>query len=246
MLISGKSDIGLVREHNEDCIYYGENANHDQIAIVCDGIGGSNAGDIASSMGVSIIKSAFLKKPKYDTAKSNYEWLIDTVECANKSIYQEAQSNEKYNGMGTTLVGALIVDNYTYLFHLGDSRAYGLYQNKLELLTQDHNLAADLIKAGEINEKEASKHPRGALLTNALGIWNEAKVEINKINNNYKYLLLCSDGLHGYVNENNIKTILLCSEDDETKVNQLISQSKIAGGFDNVSVILIHGGDDSE
>lgn len=239
MEVVGKSDIGLVRKQNQDSIYYGRNESGEILAIVCDGIGGGNAGDIASSIGVSVLKAAFENKHTND----HKLWIKESVDCANEAILKEAKNADEYEGMGTTLVGVLVTNELTYLFHLGDSRVYMLKNDKLSLLTQDHNLASDLLKAGEINEEEASNHPKGALLTNALGIWEHANVEINCIKNDYQLLLICSDGLHGYVAKDDIYHVLMSSDDLTTKVDKLINQSKLAGGFDNISIILIAGGD---
>ena len=238
----GMSDIGLVRETNQDSFFYGQNEQNELLAVVCDGIGGGKAGDVASQMAISIFEKQFHCKQYFQDDFKNKEWINTIVTQANDAIYEDSLTSRKKIGMGTTLVGAYINDDSTLLFHMGDSRVYAIYGDEMVCLTEDHNLAADLIKSGEISEEEAIHHPKGKALTNALGIWSQFHVDINKIKQDYDYLLLCSDGLHGYVQESIMKNVILnVALTSEEKVKALIDASLQTGGFDNITVILIEG-----
>ena len=137
------------------------------------------------------------------------------------------------------MVGILHCPNATYVFNVGDSRTYGLYEDDFLCLTEDHSYVADLLKRGEVSEEEAKHHPNRNVLTNALGIWDSVKVDINKVKEDYKMLLVCSDGLHGYVSEELIRHIMESDCALQAKVDLLIQAALDAGGYDNVSVILV-------
>lgn len=242
MKYCGLSDIGLIRETNQDSFYCSYNEKQEFLAIVCDGIGGGKAGDIASKIACEVFVEMFEKKKIFSSDKKNKEWIEEVIRKANNDVYESSLTSRTRHGMGTTLVGVLITKKATYVFHLGDSRVYGIYEKELICFTEDHNLAADLIKSGELSEKDALLHPRGKALTNALGIWSQYKVDINKIRTGYKYLLVCSDGLHGYINEKVIQSELIEANNVEEKAKRYIELSKQSGGFDNVTVIVIEVG----
>ncbi|NBK96903.1 MAG: serine/threonine-protein phosphatase [Erysipelotrichia bacterium] len=244
----GLTNIGLLRESNQDTFFSTYNKNNEFMAVVCDGIGGGKAGDVASQIAATFIEEAFLNKPVFNSESEHRDWTLETIRQANEKIYQDSLTSRKKHGMGTTLVGVLIVEDETYVFHMGDSRIYGFYDDII-CLTEDHNLAADLIKSGELSEEDALRHPKGKALTNALGIWSQYRVDINKIKKGHRYLLLCSDGLHGYVSESVIKQVV---EDNvlsvEEKAQALVSAALKTGGYDNITVIVIDkiGGNNNE
>lgn len=235
----GASDVGLHRKQNQDSFATVENAVGDILAVVCDGIGGGLAGDVASRMAVTHLKERFLKDfNTYEDAEVK-RWLTTIIQEANDLIFMQSAKSVKQKGMGTTCVGILYTRTSTYIFNVGDSRIYGIYQEDFLCLTEDHSFVGDLLKAGEITEEEAKHHPNRNMLTNALGIWDYVKIDINKIRNDYDVLLICSDGLHGYVNDEAIRVMLKSTKEIRNKVHDLIELSKCAGGFDNVSVILL-------
>lgn len=238
MNIYGLTDTGLIRKENQDSYYY-KSREKEHFAIVCDGIGGGNAGDVASKIACDSLARSFDEKHTQNSDKENKQWIIDAVKKANDEIFAKSTKSMELKGMGTTLAGVLITSESTIVFHCGDSRIYAMYDHELISLSEDHNLAADLIKSGELTPKEAATHPKGNMLTNALGIWNDVRVEINKIKTNYEMLLVCSDGLHGFVSDIIIEDILSKKIAIEEKAKFLINASNKAGGFDNVSVIVI-------
>jgi len=237
MKIYGKSDIGLIRKENQDTIYYSTNKNNESFIIVCDGIGGGNAGDVASFLAKQSLEQSFINKEIYESDKENTTWIKKSISKANDLIFTQSTSSYEYKGMGTTVAGVLITKQSTFIFHCGDSRVYARY-DELISLTEDHNFASELVDSGEMSASEASRHPRGGMLTRALGIWNHVEPTINKIKNNYKFLLVSSDGLHGFVSSTIISNILDQNCSIEEKVDDLIDASIKAGGFDNISVVL--------
>ena len=238
MKISGYSDRGLVREKNEDSFGYAVKEDGTILALLCDGIGGNNAGEVASKNAVDIILNEFKKSSDLHNSSVASNWITKVIQDCNDRLYQIASSKKQYLGMGTTLVGVLIYKDMTLIINVGDSRVYGLF-DKLVCLTKDHNLLEELIHSGQISEAEAISSNRKHILTNALGVYNKVKVDIGLVNNDYDCLLLCSDGLHGYVNENVIYDVLKKNKTIEEKVELLIQASLIEGGYDNTTVVLI-------
>lgn len=235
----GASDIGLLRKMNQDSYAIVENEQQEVLAVVCDGIGGGPAGEVASRMAVEHLQACFLKQTAFGDDQEVNRWLKQTIQEANDLIFMQSANSLDQKGMGTTCVGVLKTRKDTYIFNIGDSRIYGIYADDFICLTEDHSLVCDLLKAGEISEEEAKTHPNRNMLTNALGIWNNVKIDINKIRSDYQTLLICSDGLHGYVDEKDIIEVLQSKESLASQVAKLIDLSKLAGGYDNVSVILL-------
>lgn len=235
----GETHVGLRRENNQDSFCIMENGEQAILALVCDGIGGGNAGDIASRLCVDHMKERFLAAKELDSDLEVKNWLKEMIQEANDLVFAKASNHQEYRGMGTTIVGVLKVKERSYIFNAGDSRTYGLYQDDFLCLTEDHSYVADLIKRGEVTLEEASKHPNRNMLTNALGIWNTMRIDINKIKEDYQSLLICSDGLHGYVKEEAIQKVLRSKHSVNEKVHQLIQMALDAGGYDNVTVIVL-------
>lgn len=234
----GKSHIGLKRKQNQDSFCLIENGSM-IMAIVCDGIGGGNAGEVASTLATAHMKASFLEVQEFTDEKSITDWLMKTIQESNDIIFSQSIKHEDQKGMGTTLVGVIQCIENSYVFNVGDSRTYGLYDDDFQCLTQDHSFIASLLKSGDLSEEEAKTHPNRNVLTNALGIWDHIKIDINKIKNAYRALLICSDGLHGYVHEQEIEATLRSEKSVEQKVDDLIQNALQAGGYDNVSVIIL-------
>ena len=158
----------------------------------------------------------------------------------NDQIFTAAMRNESKRGMGTTCVGILCSNERTFVFNVGDSRVYALYADSFLAMTEDHSYIADLLKNGTITLEEAKVHPGRNMLTNALGVWDHVKIDIHKIREDYELLLVCSDGLHGYVSEDTIKAVLQSrSHTLKEKVELLIQLANDMGGYDNVSAVLV-------
>lgn len=241
MKISASTHPGLIRDNNQDAYGYYSN-EWGEIVVVCDGIGGSNAGDVASKMASELLIEAF-KQQNFDHY-NDYQvkhWLDEVMKSINDKIFAESLNDEKLYGMGTTLVGYLKLVNGDYVFHAGDSRIYALYQEDFICLSEDHTLIADMLKKGEIEPKEAINHPKRHVLTNAIGIWDQFTLDIKKIKADYDYLLLCSDGLHGYVSDTMIKEVMQSSLNIEDKNRNLLTKALKAGGYDNITIVIVEG-----
>ena len=236
----GASDIGLKREQNEDHIYYAYNEAHYFLGLVCDGIGGQNAGDVASKIAVDIFKHAFQHADALHDDESVRKWLKKQIQTANDEIFAIASGSYEYKGMGTTISGVLITSKESaYLFNAGDSRVDGLY-DQLVLLSEDHSFVNDLIKRGEISEEDALTHPKRNMLTNALGIWDDVKMDLNRINPAYRALMITSDGVHDYVPLAIMQDVVADGHlGTKEKVERLIALANRAGGYDNSSVVLV-------
>lgn len=234
----GKSDRGRIRETNQDqftilrekdCLF----------AIVCDGIGGHVGGGKASKTVISYIKKHFKEHPSFDDVDAVESYLIQFIKETNKYLYLQSIKNIQFKGMGTTLVGLLITPLATFLVNVGDSRGYGVKDNQLVLLSEDHSYVNELIKLGKIDENQAKVHPYRNMLTNAIGIAEHVKVDVSVISDHYSSYLLCSDGLHGYVEHNEILNTLLLNQSTTKKVEMLIKQANAVGGFDNVTIVYV-------
>ena len=236
----GSTDIGNVRQENEDDFFYLENDRGDCIAVVCDGIGGSAAGEVASHIAVHTIRDAFIQSPVLDHDYEVDEWIQTTFNKANDAIYYKAQHNKNERGMGTTCVGFLMTKKSAYIFNVGDSRVYADYAEGLIQMSEDHNVVSRLLRKGEITKEEARWHKQKNTLTNALGVWHVFQIDLHKIENTFQYILLSSDGLHGYVSHKDIQNIV---EDPqmslEEKTKALISKANRAGGYDNCTVVIV-------
>lgn len=232
----GVSDKGLLRKINQDC-YKIVSQCDDILAVVCDGIGGNKAGEVASVLASEVLCNYF---------KNNYmkdkivEWYNNAIQIVNAAVLQKSSTVKEYEGMGTTLVSALITDEKTYVANIGDSRCYIMTnEEELKQITDDHTVLNELVLKKGIDYSIASQFVGKNVISRAIGIEENIKADIYELNNcDYKMLLLCSDGLHGYVDENTIRNILNDNANLEIKCQKLVDEANGKGGFDNVTVVL--------
>ena len=242
----GLSDVGKLREHNEDTIGIDNDIG---LFILADGMGGYNAGEVASGLAVKTIMSLVKEAYEYQNLslgdkESNLSRpgivLRDAISRANKIIFQTAQNQPNYEGMGTTVVACLFRDNQVSVAHVGDSRLYILRDKVLDQVTLDHSLLQELMDRGFYSEDESIYAASKNYVTRALGIENQVDIEIHEypVKPGDRFLL-CSDGLSDMIDNEAIKTTLSASELTlEAITQQLISLSNENGGRDNISVIL--------
>ena len=190
-------------------------------------------------LAVMHLHDKFLAAAPFTSEPAIIDWLNKSINEANDIIFASASRSVKQRGMGTTCVGVLRSNERTFVFNVGDSRVYALYQDSFLAMTEDHSYIADLLKSGSITLEEAKVHPARNMLTNALGVWDHVKIDINKIREDYQALIICSDGLHGYVSEETIRMVLDSDRDAKAKAELLINLANDMGGYDNVTVILI-------
>lgn len=235
MYIKCKTDKGEVRDNNQDYIVTLIGKRY-LLLIVADGMGGHNAGEVASKMAAQIIRDfVFNKFDSYDNVE---ELLKDAIEISNSSVYHESIKDNSLSGMGTTATCCLICDDRLFLGHVGDSRAYLINKVGIVKITQDHSYVQHLIDNGSITENEALSHPQRNIITRAIGTEECIKVDTKSMDiNNGDIILLCSDGLTNYINNDEIFNIV--SEDIDNAVDTLVELAKQRGGNDNISVIIV-------
>jgi serine/threonine protein phosphatase PrpC len=234
------TDAGCVRPNNEDYLGYFQTQNG-HLFVVCDGMGGHNAGEKASQLSVEVFKNFFTEKYYH----SPQEALYEAARTANRVVYETSQKYAEFSGMGTTLVATLIRENAVFYVHIGDSRLYYYEQETqtLHRLTKDHSFVQELVDRGIITEAEAEHHPRKNEIKRAIGVQPDVEPEVcqyplQPADNDF--MLLCSDGLNSMISDEQIKTIIT---DKSLKIIQkaqkLIEAAKNAGGYDNITVQLL-------
>ncbi|HEY0826510.1 MAG TPA: Stp1/IreP family PP2C-type Ser/Thr phosphatase [Bacilli bacterium] len=235
-----RTDIGRIRVVNEDRVLVDNNLNGFTFAIVADGMGGHKAGDVASQMAIELIHQELQLLQAGMSAEECMDKMKTAVSKANESIYASAVNQEQYYGMGTTVVIVLVSAEGLIVAHIGDSRVYKWNGEHISQLTEDHSLVNELLKSGQISRDEANHHPRRNVLTRALGTEEVTDLEIQHLHwEPNDVLLLCSDGLSGFVDKDQMIEILRTNHNLEWKVNRLVDRALETGGDDNITVILL-------
>ena len=241
MIICVSSDVGKVREINQDSYFYCDN-NQLPIFVVADGMGGHNAGEIASNLAIQVIKEAYNRDREKIVQKTLElpRFINETLKEANEKVFIESKKQDGCQGMGTTITMGFIYEREVFVGHIGDSRAYLLRNEELLQLTQDHSLVAELVRNGSISREEAQKHPQKNIITRALGTDISVNIDIlSRELEDKDIILLCTDGLTNMVSENRIREILLTCKDLENGCRSLIDTANALGGFDNSTVMII-------
>lgn len=234
---SCKTDVGKVRMTNEDQVAATVNAKGDVFLIVCDGMGGQNKGELASSMAVSHLIDDF-NSSRFLSAMHVQIWLNRKIRAVNKEINTEARRNPLYRGMGTTLTAVVIYHDVMVIAQIGDSRLYQLNGTTLEQVSVDQTYVGYLYRTGQIKKEDMETHPRRHMLMNALGTYPSIEIDLKVKPYNNQTLLLCSDGLYNNVSETTIASVLKGADSPEEKVNELISIANTNGGSDNIGIVI--------
>ena len=236
---SYKTDIGKVRVSNEDQAVALTNASGNVLLVVCDGMGGQNKGDLASSLAINTVIASFKNKKGFLNRQFAMLWVGRAIREANRCIYNQSQNNPAYRGMGTTITLLLIIKDVAILGHVGDSRCYFL-RNRRELtqMSEDQTYVAYLLRTKQITPQEALTHPKRHVLMNALGIYPSASIEIKSFPYMGETVLLCSDGLYNNVSTDDIASVLRGDDFVDQKVNELIAIGNKNGGSDNIAVVI--------
>lgn len=222
-----RTDIGCLRDHNEDSLVVTP-----PLFAVADGMGGHAAGEVASEIAVRVL-------PELAPEHPDGEALGRAIEEANRAVIQAAREGRGRQGMGTTMTAAMLEGERLVIAQVGDSRAYLLHQGKLQQLTRDHSLMADMIEAGQLTPEEARTHPQRSVITRALGSDAHLHPDIYEINvETGDRLLICSDGLSGMIFDDQIENTLRRVQDPQRCASQLVNEAIAAGGHDNVTVIV--------
>lgn len=238
MAMAALSDRGKVRPINEDsfCLPNGQM----YLALVADGMGGHQAGEVASDMATSILSELAAKRGGKDiSVKTAVSW----VRKANAAIYASAQANPAQRGMGTTLTFLYFMHQRVMLGHVGDSRCYRLRDGQLAQLSTDHSLVQELVRSGTITQEEARNHPYKNIITRALGADEQVQVDAHDLQlSRSDVFLLCSDGLTDYLTDEELQDILLEQETDlQQKARKMVDIALERGGRDNITVLLLDG-----
>ena len=230
------TDVGKVRDHNEDSVIILKNHNDEVLMAVADGMGGHRAGEIASSIAISYLAKHFQESFYNLTKEEAIIWINDSVSNINSQIFKYEESNPESVGMGTTLVLALYTKDYLLFGNIGDSSGYLIKNKKLHKVTVDHSLVNLLVEAGELTEQEAKDHPRKNVLMKALGASLDVEADIFDCDTEISGILLASDGLTNMLDTCKIESVINNSQEIEEKIVSLIQRANNLGGTDNISV----------
>lgn len=231
---AARSDVGRARDRNEDAYYGG-----DHVFAVADGLGGHNAGDVASRLAIGPIASLDRRIEQVPDDRVA-DALTDAVLEANRAVYKRAQDDAKVRGMGTTLTVVAVGDGSAHLAHVGDSRCYLMRDGAFSQLSSDHTLVARMVQEGKLTPEQAEVHPQRSILTRALGA--EAEVDVDSLELTLvpgDRLLLCSDGLSSVIAEQRIRELVGGTSDLDEACKNLIDEANAHGGPDNITVVVV-------
>lgn len=233
------TDIGQKRSNNQDYVNKYDNKAGITLLLLADGMGGHRAGNIASEMTVTDLGRAWVNTDLTDLTQIR-DWLIEVIESENQKICDLGQQDD-YKGMGTTIEAVAIVGQTVLYAHLGDSRI-GLVRNQTyTLLTNDHSLVNELVRAGQITPEEAANHPQKNIITQSIGQQKPVELDLGiQTLEPGDYLVVNSDGLTNMISDQNIVDVLTQDMDLNDKAKLLISLANEAGGLDNITVALLH------
>lgn len=235
MDFGAKTNIGT-RKTNQDYFYKSDII---PLFIIADGMGGHNAGEIASKMSTEIIAKYIEEKYNNDLDEDDIKSIIlKSIEMANIEVYDKSCSEEKYNGMGTTISLAVLHNKKLFIGHVGDSRVYIIRDGEIDKITEDHSLVAELFKQGSITREEARNHPQKNIITRAVGtdITINADLYEKDLNKN-DIIVIATDGLTNIVSEKEIKDNILCEKDLDECSQELVLLAKNMGGQDNITIM---------
>ncbi len=236
--IAARSDLGKIRDNNEDCLAFDVRLG---IAVLADGMGGPNAGEVASAVAIETVMQHVVEhsdRLRSDAAATLREALM----LANRRVHALAESRREYDGMGTTIVAGMVHAGSFFAAHVGDSRAYRFRHGELARLTADHSLVQQLVAQGILSSAEARLAPNRNIVTRAIGIEIDVECDLTEVDARAGDLfLLCSDGLTDMIDDASIARLCALEADGDVAAlaDALIEAALSAGGFDNVSVIVL-------
>ncbi len=242
MNLFGLTDIGSVRKENQDSYAIRVLDEQAAVAVVCDGMGGAQAGNVASAIAVEAFASAMEDKLKNhipDDPAVREELLAEVCQKANAMVYELAASTPEYQGMGTTLVAALILPDEIHVVNVGDSRCYLFSGEASHQITQDHSLVQVLVDRGELTPEQARIHPKKNLITRALGVEEDVAADFYRVS--YKqgdWLMLCSDGLTNVLSDDILRENVCHAVHPEECCKHLLAMTLERGAPDNVTAVL--------
>lgn len=236
MKISSATSVGKIRAVNEDSFFVSEIGTHGAtLAVVADGMGGHNAGEVASAETVNTLKDLIV-----ETNVPIKELLLQAIQCANNSVYKMSKKTPTLHGMGTTVTACVIKGDKVTAAQVGDSRLYLIRDAEITQITKDHSLVEMLLESGEITKEDAKHHPQKNVITRAIGTESSVEADIYEFSlKKDDILLLCSDGLVNMVEDEKILSLITKSDDFDALSDVLVKEAETAGGHDNITVVLI-------
>lgn len=239
MEIYSKIDKGVIRHSNQDAFFAGEISQDTTFAVVCDGMGGAKAGNVASETAVKTISEYIIKSYRNNMSVDDIiKMLKNAITSANIEIYDLSKANEHLSGMGTTVVAAVVREGNAVIANVGDSRIY-LVNDKLTQLTIDHSIVQTLIESGKITVEDAKVHPRKNVITRALGAESEVAIDVAEYNlSKGETLLLCTDGLTNFATEKDILNTFKQNNISDVS-EKLVDLANQGGGGDNITVVTL-------
>lgn len=221
------TDIGLVRDHNEDALL-----SEPPLFVVADGMGGHLGGEVASAIAIDTLSKRF--------AERGAEAVTEAVREANEAIIERGRADASVAGLGTTITAAVLTGSTLHIDHVGDSRAYLWREDELALLTHDHTLVGEMVREGSLSEEQARVHPRRSILVRALGIDPDVEVDLVDLPlQDGDRLLLCSDGLNSMISDGLIAELCAKGATPAETCALLVEAARSAGGADNITVLIV-------
>ena len=235
------TDKGIVRRQNQDAYFaYCNDDKKFALLLVCDGMGGAKAGNIASETATEVFMNTVKEGYAEDHSCAELENLMQkAILAANETVYEMSLASDEYSGMGTTLVAAIITRDHAVVLNVGDSRAYHIAEREIKQITKDHSFVEDLIDRGDISREEAQHHPNKNLITRALGTCPEIACDIFSVDmHSGEYLLLCTDGLTNELEDYEILYEVNHAQSLEECCEKLLQITIARGAPDNVTIVL--------
>ncbi|SEH71945.1 protein phosphatase [Halobacillus karajensis] len=236
-----QTDQGKVRVHNEDAGGVFHNDAGQTLAIVADGMGGHQAGDVASQMTTSHLHTKWQEIEKIETPDDAEKWIKETVLAANNEIKTYANEHDECAGMGTTVVVALCTEQFATIGHIGDSRCYFANAYGFNAITEDHSLVNELVRSGQITEEQAEHHPRKNVLLKAIGTEYDLTADVKTLEfEEDDRLLLCTDGLTNKVTDEELRELQNHQGDWADFTQKMVDLANERGGEDNITLAVVH------
>ena len=235
------TDKGIVRRQNQDTYFsFCDNSNGTAVLVVCDGMGGAKAGNVASELAVTVFSDEVKKNLTPDMGESSMEDLMrGALALSNSAVYELSNNDSDCAGMGTTLVASIIVGKKAVVLNVGDSRAYMISGGKIQQITRDHSVVEEMVQRGDITREESLNHPNKNLITRAVGTVDQVDCDIFKFDiEENDYMLLCSDGLTNLVTSDEILYEVTHAESIEFCCEKLLGLAISRGAPDNVTIVL--------
>ena len=236
----GITDKGAVRAQNQDSYYLKPLGESLVVAVVCDGMGGAKAGNVASSLAVEVASDYLENLPPEELLRTPGEHLTQAAALANNAVFHKASREPECRGMGTTMVAAVVGREKAQVLNIGDSRAYHIGEEGISKVTRDHSLVEDLVHRGDITPEQARQHPQKNLITRALGSESRSRTDLYEVElDQEEFLLLCTDGLSNTLTDQEMLYEVLHGGTPESCCQRMLDVAMSRGAPDNVNAVLI-------